>query len=325
MINSIFRSGISFFLLCAAVLFPALANADEPTSNAEAPGSVVHQILPSDTDSRINTFTGEGFVHWSWYNPNAEHKPQLVVFFPGTGGKGSGSVPFNTAAANLGFHVLSLAYPDTVSMSMFHASDDENAFAKARTNIITGKVQFGNLNVDEPNSIENRLVAALRFLSRAYPSEHWAQFLDHSNNVLWDKVILAGQSQGGGHACFMALKLHKVARVLMFGAPKDFNVYYNKPAAWYSDPSVTPLNRFFSFVHQMDGHNGCTYPQQLLNYRALTLMPEYSVIDVDQIPPPYQHSRLLTSSFMQRGAHAAPVHDVRYSNAWQYLLTEPVR
>lgn len=315
---------IIFFALVASFCLPGVVIAGDGSA-AQIAGISTHQILPSDTDSRINTFSGQGFAHWSWFYSSVRDTGQLVVFLPGTGGKGNGSAPFNLTAASLGFHVLCLAYPDDISMSTFNNSDDQGAFAKARTNVITGKVQFGNLNINEFNSIEHRLVMALRYLARSYPNENWAQFLDRSNDVDWEKLILTGQSQGGGHACFIAMKMHRVARVLMFGAPKDFNVYYNKPGAWFFESSITPGNRFFSFVHEGDDHNGCTYQQQLQIYQAMRLMPQYSVVDADQVPYPYKHSHLLTGSFPQTNAHGAPIHDQRYVNAWKYLLTEPVQ
>ena len=73
-----------------------------------------------------------------------------------------------------------------------------------------------------------------------------------------------------------------------------------------------------------DGKNGCTYPQQLENYRSLKLAPEYKVVDVDNTASPYHHSRLLTSTRAVNNPHTACLNDPAYKDAWQYLLTEPV-
>jgi len=110
--------------------------------------------------------------------------------------------------------------------------------------------------------------------------------------------------------------------VLMFGSPKDFNIHFRQPARWYSGPNATPLGRFFSFVHGDDEGHGCSYPEQLENYRALKLLPRYRVIDVDKTPPPYQHSRLLTSNRPAKNPHAAVVVNLDYANVWLYLLRE---
>jgi pimeloyl-ACP methyl ester carboxylesterase len=190
-------------------------------------------------------------------------RSQLLVFLPGTGGKASGTEKFNKLAANEGFHVVCLQYPDNFSISHYHESADPDAFAKARENIISGAAPIGKLHVNQPNSIENRLVKLLKYLSADSPSEHWGQFLSEKESVDWENLILAGSSQGGGHAAFMAMK-HKVAGVLTFGAPKDFNVHFNQPAKWYSGPSETALNRFFSFVHSADEGHGCSYAQSTL-------------------------------------------------------------
>jgi hypothetical protein len=137
-------------------------------------------------------------------------------------------------------------------------------------------------------------------------------------------MILAGQSQGGGHAALMGMQ-HEVTRVLMFGSPKDFSSHFNKPAKWFSGPSATPLNRFFSFVHSKDDKNGCTYAEQLQNYRAMKLSPQYPVVNVDHTPPPFRHSRLLTSNITGDNPHTSVITNTGFINVWKYLLEEPVQ
>lgn len=305
---------------------PARAESEiiEQDNEANPPELIVHRIIPSDTDNKITTFTTGGYQHWSWYNSAAKDKHQLVVFLPGTGGKGKGSGKFNKAAAKWGYHVISMAYPDSISMSWFHGSADPDAFERARYNIITGKLPYQGVKIDRPNSIENRLLAVLRFLAKNYPDEKWEQFLDQSGNIAWERSILTGQSQGGGHACFMAIKLHRVARVLCFGSPKDFNIRYAKPGKWLSYDSMTAKERFFCFNHCKDDRNGCTYAHQLLNYRALGLSPKYGVVDVGKAQPPFEHTHLLTTSIQTGDPHNQPLHDGRNRPVWKYMLFESV-
>lgn len=307
---------------CAG-LWAGAARADP--ERVEDGGLAVHHILPSATDERIDTFSGNGFEHWAWYDASAaQHRQELVVFLGGTNATGKGSVEFNRRAAEMGFHVVSLAYPNDIAMSRFQRADDPEAFEKARLNVITGADGYEELRVNKANAIENRLVALLRYLAAHFPAENWQQYLTPGEGVRWKKVILAGQSQGGGHACLMALELHSVARVLMFGAPKDYSVAFDRPARWYAGGGLTPLNRFFAFNHTQDDHNGCTYEQQLRNYAALGLAPRYRVVNVDVASPPYGHTRLLTSEAPRANPHMAPLHDRAYTRVWEYLLTEPV-
>jgi pimeloyl-ACP methyl ester carboxylesterase len=314
----------SFVLLTALLLTACLTRPTLAQAVLEASGSLlVHEVLPSATDSHIDKFSGNGYEHMAYFNPSAIDRRQLVVFLPGTGGNGHGARAFCSLAANEGFHLVSLSYPSAVSISEFRNSPDPDVFRKAREDIIYGQPPFSRLNTGVPNSIHNRLQRLLSHLSKTFPRESWAGFLNKSGELDYRTLILAGQSQGGGHAALLA-KQHQVARVLMFGSPKDFSVYYNQPARWYSDASATPLERFFSFVHSQDEGHGCTYPQQLANYQALKLLPKYSIVNVDDTRPPYGHSRLLTSKRASQSPHTAPIGDQAYEQAWKYLLKEPV-
>lgn len=289
-----------------------------------APAMIMRHVLPSDTDKAIDKWSDDGWMHYAYVDPSVPSRHQLLVFLAGTGGRGKGHMAFNKAAAQAGYHVVSPAYPSEVSISTFNRSEDPDVFIKARDNIIYGKVPFPGLEVNEPNAILNRLVKLLQYLSANYPQENWNQFITADGSLEWNKIVLAGQSQGGGHAALMAMQ-HPVERVLMFGSPKDFSRYFNKPAKWYSDPSATSLDRFFSFVHTDDDKNGCTYPEQIENYRAMKLIPTYKVINVDETMPPYEHSRLFTSTRPQINPHGAPLLDPSYRDVWKYMLTEPVQ
>ncbi len=249
---------LTSFLLGALVALGNLGQSAD-TSDSKLVG---REVVPSATDSRIDKFSGDGWAHRVYRNQSAAEKNLLVVFLPGTGGKGGNAAAFCRLPADHGFHVVSLAYPSTISMSVFHKSTDPDAFLKARENILYGKVPFGNLGVNEPNSIHNRLLKVVRYLAATYPKENWDQFLDRNGSLEWRKLVLSGCSQGGGHAALLGMQ-HEVARVLMFGSPKDYNIHFQQPAKWYSSPSATPLNRFFSFVHSGDEEHGCTYARWL--------------------------------------------------------------
>ena len=50
---------------------------------------VMREVRPSATDDRIDTFSGEGWDHCVYYQPSATKKHKLLVFLPGTGGRGA--------------------------------------------------------------------------------------------------------------------------------------------------------------------------------------------------------------------------------------------
>ena len=70
-------------------------------------------------------------------------------------------------------------------------------------------------------SIENRTVKLLRYLEQKHPDDEWGQFLQ-GDQLAWNKIVIGGMSQGGGHA--LIATRHLVARVLCFGGPKDYSL-----------------------------------------------------------------------------------------------------
>jgi hypothetical protein len=302
-------------------------------------------VTPSKTDSQIKGFDEP---HWMYVNRQivVEHKQglaqdrhQLLLWLTGTGGKARGALGFVTLAANLGYHVVSLMYPDEVPASTCATDRDPVAFERFRMAIIDGGdalVQGGRDRfwVDQPDSIENRLAKLLQALQRYRPRENWAQFLNADGSIKWESIAVAGQSQGGGHAALIGIK-HLVARVLCFGSPKDYSIRFNSPAAWYGDASATPKDRFFAFNHVQDPM-GCT-PQQLWqNQLALGLDAFGAPAQVDSESTPFHHTRILYTAYPQvtvtgvesdgaKQAHWSAIETKnadRWNPVWTYMLTE---
>ncbi len=248
-------------------------------------------VLPSLTDSEINTFDT---VHGVYFNPSVKSKNQLVVFIPGTNGNGMGGKLFAQVAADEGFHVVSLSYPTSIAATICHSQNDENCFENFRREIIEGKDLSTLIEVNRANSIENRLQKLLVYLKKNFASENWGQYLNNDDEINWEKLILSGQSQGGGHAPLMA-KFHKVSRVIMFSAPKDWDRTNNKPAKWYGE-GATPLKNYFAFNHKQD-KQGCDYPQQLEILKTLGLYQFGEPADIDKTAYPFNNSRILITDF----------------------------
>jgi hypothetical protein len=316
---------------------PALAHADV----------IIVSILPSATDPEIKTFDNP---HWIYVNRDivVEHKEglaqdrrQLYLFIPGTHDKskkprgGKGPADFCDLAADLGYHVIVLAYPDETAAAICRYDADPNAFEEFRMAIIRGG-HSAHLDIEKADSIENRLLKLLQHLQKIRPRENWDQFLNEDGTIKWESIAVGGQSQGGGHATLIGIK-HRVARVICTGAPKDYNQKLNEPAAFYHEESATPKDRFFAFNHRQDYIVGTTPEQQLENLKALKLDDFGSPADVDKEAFPYHHSRILTTGFPEvkvtgpqsEGSFTAhlsmlnPKNAERWKPVWTYMLTEP--
>jgi hypothetical protein len=302
-------------------------------------------VLPSRTDPAIKTFDQP---HWVYVDPEIvvrqkadlpAARRELLLWLTGTGGDGHGAQGFSKLAASLGYHVVTLMYPNDIPATACANDSDPKSFADFRTAIIQGgqaTYQAGRktLTIERAESIEHRLIKLLQRLQTARPRENWAQFLDPDGNIKWDRVAVAGQSQGGGHAALIGIK-HHVARVLCFGAPKDYSKKLDAPAAWYGEKSATPKGLFFAFNHHQDP-KGCTPEQLLNNLKALGLDKFGPPAEVDTEPFPYKHARILYTSYPKvtvtgvesegaKTAHGSAINTRnadRWKQVWTYMLTE---
>lgn len=327
--------------LWAAGATPWSLAAVEPASAPVSAEVAIRFVRPSGTDAAITAFDQP---HRIYLRPAAvPTRGELLLWIPGTmppapaGGKAPAAEPANTRegsaafcalAAQLGYDVISLRYPNALSASAARR-DDADEFERFRMAIITGGVSK-HITVARSDSIEHRLVALLRYLSVRHPAEGWAAYLTAEGTLRWDKFALAGQSQGGGHAALIASK-HRVARVICTGAPKDYNLRLDAPAAWLAAESATPRRRFFTFNHRQD-RQAATLAQQLRNLRAMKLDAFGEPVDVDGASPPFQHSRMLLTNYPggtldSNTAHTAVItfrNAAVFAPVWRYMLTEPV-
>jgi hypothetical protein len=315
----------------------------KPTGRKSAPaggrqGVETITVLPSETDPAIKTFDTPHFVYvndailvaHATKLPPARH--ELLLWIPGTQPPGSnaegpgGAAAFCQLAADLGYHVIILKYPNDESASVCRDDSDPTAYEKFRLALIEGG-KSPHLTISRSDSIEHRLIKLLHHLQRTRPAEKWEQFLD-GDGIKWSAIAVAGQSQGGGHAALLGIK-HRVARVICTGAPKDYSLALDAPAAWLTAESATPKDRFFAFNHQQD-HQACSPAQQLANLRSLKLDAFGPPVDVDKESPPYRHSHILTTNYpgsklTSKEAHTtviAPRNEIVFGKAWTYLLTE---
>lgn len=287
-------------------------------------------VTPSATDKAIDTFDAP---HYVYLNKNAKPRKQLVVFLPGTGGDGRGGRLVGQTATELGYHAVSLSYPSSVPAAICQRESDADCFEKFRMEIITGDDRSGLISINRANSIENRLLKLVMYLKANHPGEGWENFLANGNELKWENIVLTGQSQGGGHAPLMA-KYRKVARVIMYSSPKDYDVRGGRPAPWYG-AGKTPIDRYFSFNHMQD-KQGCDYTQQLEVLKSLGSYKFGGPVDVDKAMPPYKNSRILVTNYpgtqlTSPEAHTMIMGDGRtpkgpdgvplFKPVWIYMLT----
>ncbi len=247
------------------------------------------EILPAVTDSTITRWVEP---HLVCYDPTVVHRQQLLVFLPGSFGKPRHYRLIVQLAARLGFHAVGLRYPNSWTVhSLCAKSPDSLCHEKVRAEIFSGVDHSSLLEVDSVNSIRHRLWALLHYLERHFPEEGWEQFLQEAEQIRWDRIVVAGHSQGGGHAAFVG-KHFTVARVLMF-AWSDLWRSENqwRIAPWITPDHATPAERYFGFTHTQDN-----LLARLMTWQLLGMDRFGAPVNVDTMALPYAYSHQLVTS-----------------------------
>lgn len=292
--------------------------------------SIVHRtIRASQTESGI---PWELSGHQVLYHPTCASKGKLLLYLVGSFDGTINSYKFTTLAASLGYHVIILNYPNNVAArTACGNSADQNCYAKFREEILFGQDLSSAVDVDSINSVNNRLYRLLEYLSTNYNSENWGQFLS-GNEVNWSKLLVAGHSQGGGHAAYLG-KLKSLDRIIMFASPNDYSDYYNAPAPWTSSSFSSAGSAFFGFNNMLDEVVPFSKQMEVWNNLPFIYTDTLSVIGASS---PFNNLQKLYTVYSGSGSssvnHSAVVRDPEtpldeqgkpiYTDVWTYLLGE---
>ena len=305
-----------------------------PTTPVPNPTYVERDISPLATDASITSGT-ESHVAIT-PAATAIKAGRLFVFLPGTGATPSLYRLILRSGASRGFHAIGLNYPNPTAIgSLCQDSTDANCYWDTRREVITGTDSSSLISVIPADSIVNRLLKAVSYLNQQYPAEGWGQFLA-AGSIDWSKIIMAGHSQGGGHAGAMA-KLYSLNRAVYFSSPADWSNKTGAPATWTTMTNVTPLAKQYGFSHLQD--NLVPYTELSQIWQNIGLNTLGSAVSVDSASSPFSNSHQLTTSRLPNlslGAvspyHSAPVVDAAtprtasgtpvYEPVWGYLCFE---
>jgi len=268
-------------------------------------------IDPAATGAHISTVWGN---HTAYIDAGVKPVNKLLLMIVGTGTAANHNIPFFNFAAGEGYHVISIDYKNTVITTACSNSDDSACFNKFRQEIVFGEPVSPLVEVDSANSIYNRVYCLLKWLSENHPQQHWQQYIA-GNAINWPKIIVAGHSQGAGHAAYLGKKF-PVYRVLILAGPQDFLVKFNTPASWLFQKGVTSPSKYFAFLHSKD-------PYDFNKQRAdcLALMP--AATDTTLVQPGSgvtKKSRILVTNIESSNPHEAMMQPA-FKRAWAYLLS----
>ena len=250
---------------------------------------------------------------------------KLFLFIGGTGSNTKGYLTISNFAGNLGFDVINLSYPNTVSAASLGNSSDSMVFNKYRQEVCYGTALSSDVAVDTLNCIYTRTVKLINYLNTTYPTQNWNQYLINPTTLDWSKIAVGGHSQGGGHACYFA-KFNNVERSLMFSSPNDYSNFFSNSANWLRIPGITTMNKHFAYLNLLD--EIVPFNNQLINLQGLGLYPFSDTTYVDNSSSPYSNSHCLYTT-------QPPGISILYHNAttkfslinnsvWTYMLTSAI-
>lgn len=200
----------------------------------------------------------------------ANSSTPLALFLPGTGGKPENAKGLLHLVADQGYRVIGLSYNDEPSVSQIcPRSPQPSCFANFRSVRTFGRGS-GPVNNSYAESIEGRLSSLLRYLNTENPEAGWSAYLTDDGKPQWSRILVSGLSQGAGMAAFIA-KSHPVYRVVLFSSPWDNVGPEHRPAPWLSEPSATPMDRWWAERHVREN----TTDLIANAYSALRLLPDH--------------------------------------------------
>jgi hypothetical protein len=308
---------MKFFLsLLSVVMFFSCSKNSNPAPDNTPGQNVSVLVQPNQTDGN---YAAADQSHYVVRNTKT-HLNKLLLFIGG-----SFSVPKDyydvcDYGATIGLDAISLSYPNNVGTAPLGTSSDSLIFDKYRDEICFGNPVSAVIDVDVLNCISTRATKLIVFLKTAYPDQNWGQYLTATNSIEWSKVIVAGHSQGSGHACYLGKK-KLVDRVVMFSGPNDYSMYYSSAGHWLSVAGLTPTTKHFSLLHTQD--EIVSFSNQVANTRALGLLgANENPLAADNLPTPYSNAHSLSINFTSVSNHASTIgKNAKLPAIWSYMFT----
>jgi hypothetical protein len=213
---------------------------------------VERTAAPSQTDPGITTVTTGTDLQYAYLPKEASNRrDKLFVFLPGTFVGPKVYREILQAAARYGYYAIGIAYSNNQTVQSYCTGSDPTCASNIFREMLEGVDYSPLVTVSVANSFENRISKFLLYLKNNFPDENWERFLNN-NAVMWDKISLAGHSQGSGHTLFIS-KNRNLLRATLFSGPYSFKMANGQVPAWMSSAGLTPNDKIYGFHNSLDG------------------------------------------------------------------------
>jgi hypothetical protein len=257
---------------------------------------------------------------------------ELFVFLGGSGGKCSNHKWIGTMAAATGRRAICLAYVNDPSMYTYCKDElSQDPFTTCGGDIrrenIYGEDVSNRIKIGPRNSVVGRLRALLTHLANSQPELGFESYV-LNGEIQWQKVAIAGFSQGGGNAGILSQD-HAMARAIFYskGIGSSFHILPEtcetlsdctaeaeecqgsmcvrvEPSAYVTEPRATPADRTWAIIHEKEG--AMTY--SLDAWRAWGLDLCSDLVSIEDYPDDYYCSHMLSTRAEPAGGDAHEYH-----------------
>lgn len=249
---------------------------------------ITYTVRPHTTDAQIVEGGDQNLPHYMASGINTTQT--LVLFLHGTYQSPSAYTFAIKEIAALGHHVIGLNYPYLPAVNpICKGTDDITCHWRARMETIDGVDRHVSVNVDQTNSIINRLTKLLQYLIATYPTRGWQQYYTNGEPD-WSKIIVSGHSQGASLAGVMG-KEYPVKRVVMWSVMDYLNS--GRIPDWVDDQ--TGKEKYYAFSHPKD--ELVPFKQVQTGWSKLGMTEFGSMVNVQCNEFPYNNTHILYTTF----------------------------
>jgi len=174
-------------------------------------------------------------------------KKKLCVVLTGIGtGPGQGVGDW---AGHQGYHVFQVGYSNAIAMAP-NGTTDPNMPGNTRMNQFDALGRTpSNAQTLLPDSIQERTIKAIQYLTVHDPGGDWGWFLNQDGTMRWSDGCFIGYSYGATHLAVIARYVRLGLGVSTSGPQSEGF----PDASWITTPSATPVGRMFSIFGSEDG------------------------------------------------------------------------
>lgn len=245
--KSIVCLGVAF---CFILLF---SSCNKKETNLQPSNEITeHTAIPTQTDPNITTSTAGNLTQYAYLPKQSNaRKDKLFVFLPGTFVGPNVYTKILQVGAEKGYYSMGIAYSNNQTIQSFCNGNDQSCASNIFREYLEGGDFSPAVTINQTNALQNRIAKFILYLQNNYPDENWGRFLNADRSIKWEKISLAGHSQGSGHTLYIS-KVRNLARASLFSGPNGFKLANGQFPNWIAAVGLTTNDKVFAFSNTLD-------------------------------------------------------------------------